>query len=209
MHKVRTVFALYQTMTWVYGRKISRCDIKEGIRQIPDIHISRSSSSESISPFQTQNVFCIYILSFHFTFQDIILSGLSFFLQTCYLQVSVAFSTACLWQETKLFASPLSLSGDANKRACKLCLFPHEKRSLKQTGSAMKIKEYESTGCCKDCLASKAEWQCPLNQQTLTMDITQPRLSRQCLFGCFFPIILITCSNAWTETEIFLDLAYF
>lgn len=109
MHKIRRVFGLYQATIWVYNRrKISRCDIKEGIRLRPDIHISRSHSSESITLFQTQNVFCSYILSFHFSFQDIILSGLSLFLQTCYLQVREAFSTACLWQETKLFASPLS-----------------------------------------------------------------------------------------------------
>lgn len=156
-------------------------------------------------------MFFCYILSFHFSFQDITLSGLSFLLQTCYLQVSEAFSTACLWQETKLFASPLSqgVQIKGNKRTCKLCLFPHEKRPLKQTGSAMNItKEYGSTGCI-DCLASKDEWQCPLNQQTLAMELTQLRPCRQCLFGCFFSIIVINSSNTWTETEIWLDLITF
>lgn len=171
-----------------------------------DIHISRSSSSESITPFQTQNVFCSCVLSFHFSLQDIILSGLSLFLQTCYLQVILAFSTACLWQETKLFASPLSQGMQV--KGCKLCLFHPEKRSLKQTGSAMNIiKEYESTGCCIGCLPSKAEWQCPLYQQTFTRDLTQPRPSRKSLFGCFSSIIVVNCSNAWTENEILLNLA--
>lgn len=103
-----------------------------------------------------------------------------------------------------------TVTGDANKRTCKLCLFLHEKRSLKQTGSAMNIaKEYRSTGCFVDCLPSKAERQCPLYQQTLTMGLSQARPSRQCLFRCFFSIIVIYCSNTWTETEILLDLAYF
>lgn len=88
-----------------------------------DIHISRSSVSESITSFQTQNVFCTYVLSFHLSFQDIILSSLSLFLQTCYLQVSMAFSTACLWQETKLFASPLSQGMQIKGQANCVCSF--------------------------------------------------------------------------------------
>lgn len=60
----------------------------------PDIDISMSGSCAFIIPFQTQNVICSYILSFHFSFQEIITKGSSFILQKCYLQVSMAFSTA-------------------------------------------------------------------------------------------------------------------